>query len=350
MVIKKRGKNNYKKSSDTPRETKGVEPTGSHPIISIGTGERDLLRFMFSNKDKRFNLRDYALNISKIPRSTVYDYINKLEREGLIKKDIANNKISEKGIILLQAQENMGVGSSRSGCREINKLSTHFHKFKLPISSKNKFSMFKLKRLNPTNIKENKLHNLHQIIVHFDDATILINPKQLIINLYDVITDNVEESDFQCLSRAVEYAKKFMSIGIETEGIFTEEGHWARIKSMLSDFLYDKIDNKYYLDLGNGKHFWIDYSPDKYGIPKREDETNDKEVRERIDNFLGQVASDDFDLQDINKIKNSLGFITKLETARLTDKIEETKLKRIELEKQTETKLTSDYNIPSYLG
>jgi len=94
-----------------------------------------------------------------------------------------------------------------------------------------------------------------------------------------------------------------MSIGIETEGIFTEEGHWARIKSMLSDFLYDKIDNKYYLDLGNGKHFWIDYSPDKYGIPKREDETNDKEVRERIDNFLGQVASDDFDLQDIRKKK-----------------------------------------------
>ena len=244
MVIKKEGKNNYKKSSDTPREPKGVEPTYSPSSISIGTGERDLLRFMFSNKNERLNVRDYARNIAKIPRSTVYDRLNKLERNGLVKKDKYNNKISEKGIVLLQSQENRGVGGSRSGCREINKLSTHFHKFKLPISSKNKFSMYKLKRLNPTNIKENKLHNLHQIIVHFDDATILINPKQLIINLYDVITDNVEESDFQCLSRAVEYAKRFMDVGIETEGIFTEEGHWARIKSMLSDFLYDKIDNK----------------------------------------------------------------------------------------------------------
>ena len=342
-MIKKR----YKKDSDTPRETKGVEPTCSVSYISIGTGERDLLRYMFSNKNERFNVRDYALNIAKIPRSTVYDKINKLERNGLIKKDEANNKITEKGIVLLESQENRGVGGSRSGCREINKLSTHFHKFKLPISNKNNFNMFNLKRLNPINIKENKLHNLHQTIVHFDDATILINPKQLIINLYDVVTDNVEESDFQCLSRAVEYAKKFMSVGIETEGIFTEEGHWARIKSMLSDFLYDKIDNKYYLELKDGKHFWIDHSPDKYGNPKREDETNDKEVRERIDNFLGQVASDDFDLKDINKIKESLGFITKLESARLTDQIEETKLKRIQLEKQTYLK--SEYT-PSYLG
>ena len=340
-------KKTNKKDSDTPRETKGVEPTYSPPPISIGTGERELLRFMFSNKDKRFNLRDYALNIVKIPRSTVYDYINKLERNGFIKKDLADNKISKKGIILLQAQENMGVGGSRSGCREINKLSTHFHKFKLPRSNKNNFSMLKLKRLNPIKITENKLHNLHQIIVHFDDATILINPKQLIINLYDIITDDVEESDLQSLSRAVEYAKKFMDVGIETEGIFTEEGHWARIKSMLSDFLYDKIDNKYYLELEGGKHFWIDHSPDKYGIPKREDETNDKVVRERVDNFLTQISSEDFDLKDINKIKESLGFITKLEASRLTDQIEETKLKRIQLEKQTYLK--SNYT-PSYFG
>ncbi len=336
-------KKTQKKCSDTPRKRKYVGASFSAPSISIGKKERNLLRYLHRQHNQRFNLKEYS-RITSIPRPTIYDYLNKLENYGFVKRELANNKITEKGIILLESTEKLDVGGSRQECREINKLSTHFHKFKLPISDKSKFNKINLKKINPTDIKENKLHNLHQIIVYFEDATILINPKQLIINLYDIITDNVEESDFKCLSRAIEYAKKFMKIGVKTEGIIVEEGHWARVQSILSDFLYDKVDKRYFLDLGKGKKFWIDHSL------KREDETNDKMVRERVDNFLTQISSNDFDLNDINKIKESLGFITKLESARLMDKIEENKLKKFELQKEMKKINPLKDFIPSYLG
>jgi len=328
----------FKTPFDIPREHNHVASTHSDTTISLGKKERDLLRYLFIHKSKRFNVRDYSRSIAKIPRSTVYSCLDKLEKLELVNRSLGDNKISEKGLILIDSQEssigNEPVGASRSECREINKLSTHFHKFKAIITERKNFSKLRLERLNPKGIKENNLHNLKQTIVYFEDATIVINPKQLIINLYDVITDNVEDSDIKCLSRAIEYSKKLMSVGIETEGILVEEGHWARIQSFLSDFLYEKVDNKYFLDLGDGKMFYIDHSPDKFGVPKREDETNDKIVRERVDSFLNQISSNDFDLHDIDKIKESLGFITKLESARLTDQIEENKLKRLQLEKK----------------
>jgi DNA-binding MarR family transcriptional regulator len=340
----KRSENN----SDTQRGAMSDLPTYSHTPISLRTKERQLLRYLLYNKGKRFNVRDYARNIAKIPRSSVYDYLDKLENLGFINRELGDSQISEKGIILLESQENMTVGGSRSECREEGKLSTHFHKFHLQIKDTRNFLKSRLEKLKPNGIKENKLHNLHQVFVYFDDATIIINPKQVIMTLYDVISDNVEDSDMKCLSRAVEYAKKFMSVGLETEGIMLEEGHWARIKSVLSDFIYDKVDERYFLKLDNGNVFYIDHSPDKNGIPKREDETNDKVVRERVDNFMTQIMKNDFDLHDIDKIKESLGFLTKLECSRLQDQIEENKLKRKQLEVQDSYSI-KDYR-PTYLG
>ena len=314
-----------KKNIRHPTKSKLSKLTYSPPSISIGKKERALLRYLYQQHNKRFNLKEYS-RITKIPRPTIYDYLNKLENYELVKRESANNKITKKGMVLLESTEKESVGGSRQECRK-NKLSTHYHKFKLPISNKSRFNKVRLKKINPIDVKENRLHNLHQTIVYFEDATILINPKQLIINLYEIISDDVEETDLKSLSRAIEYAKKFMKVGIKTEGIIVEEGHWARIESVLSDFLYNKVDKRYFLDLGKGKKFWIDHSLN------REDETNDKVVRERVDKFLTQISNNDFDLNDINKVKESLGFITKLESVRLMDKIEENKLKRIEIER-----------------
>lgn len=300
-----------------PTRKKVVNPTHSDPTISIASGERRLLRYLYKINNERFNVRDYSIHVAKIPRSTVYDYLNKLERYGFVKKELANNKITEKGMILLQSSENEGVGGSRTVCREKEKLSTHFHKFKLPISDKRNFNNSRIKELNAEDVKENKLHNLHQTIIYFSDATIVINPKQLIINLYDIISDNVEDSDLESLNRAIEYAKKLMKIGIVTEGILVEEGHWARVDSILSEMLYERIDNKYLLDLGDGKKFWIDHS-----LGKKEDETNDKVVRERVDKFLTEISNNDVSLLDIDKITKSLGFISKLESTRLLNEID----------------------------
>jgi len=279
------------------------------------------LRYLYKNKNDRFNLRAYS-KITNIPRSTIYDYVNKLDNLGFIKKETANNQITEKGIIVLKSEEgmsDMGVGRLGRECRKKANLSTHYHKFKLPISNKENFRIENIDNLNPIDYNENKLHNLYQIIINFEDATILINPKQLIINLYDIHTKDVDESDFKCLSRAIEYAKKFIGIGIITEGMIIEEGHWARVESKLSDFLHDKVDNKYFLDLGQGKKFWIDHSL------KREDETNDKEIRERIDTFLTDVINSNAVMSDINLVVKALGFISKLESARLFKEIDQRK-------------------------
>ncbi len=322
-----------------PTRKKVVNSTHSHTPISIASGERRLLRFLYQANNERFNLRDYSINIAKIPRSTVYDYLNKLERYGFVNRELANNKITKKGIIFLQASENKDVGASRTECRKNKNLSTHFHKFKLPINDKRNFNKHRITELDAVDSKENILHNLKQTIIYFNDATIVINPKQLIINLYDIISDDVEESDLESLNRAIDYAKKLMKVGIVTEGILVEEGHWARVDSVLSELLYEKIDGKYCLDLGNGKKFWIDHS-----LGKKEDETNDKVVRERVDKLLTEVSNNDVSLLDIEKITKSLGFITKLESTRL--------LNEIDLRKQGELMNEKELNIikPVYSG
>ncbi len=315
--MKEKTNKKISKSVRHPTRKKIVNPTYSDTPISIADGERKLLRYLYQSNNQRFNVRDYSINIAKIPRSSVYDKINKLERYGFVKRELANNKITEKGMIFLQASEKEGVGSSRRVCRKRGKLSTHFHKFKLPISDKRNFNLSRVKELNPTNVKENKLRNLHQTIISFDDATIVIGPKQLIINLYDILSDNVEDSDLKSLDRVIEYTKKLSKIGIITEGILVEEGHWARIDSILSEVIYEKVDGKYFLDLGDGKKFWIDHS-----LGKKEDETNDKVVRERIDKLFTEISNNDVSVLDIDKITKALGFITKLESTRLLNEID----------------------------
>jgi len=310
-----------KKSIRHPTRKKHQNPTPIHTPISLGKQERSLLRYLYKYNNSRFNLKEYSRD-TNTSRSTIYGYLDRLKSNGLVKRETANNSITKKGIILLtssEKEEKGGVESSRRGCRKSENLSTHYHKFKLPISDKSKFSIEKLKRLNPTKYHQNKLHNLHQIIISFEDATVFINPKQLIINLYDVISANVEDSDIECISRAVGYAEKFMEIGVITEGMMIEEGHWARAESLLSNFLYKNVDKRYFLELKDGKKFWIDHSL------TIEDETNDKQIRERTDKFLTEIATKDISLLDIDKITKALGFISKIESSRLLKEIDNRK-------------------------
>ena len=64
---------------------------------------------------------------------------------------------------------------------------------------------------------------------------------------------------------------------------------------------------------------------------------------------MTKIMSDEYDLGDINKIKESLGFITKLESARLTDRIEENKLERLKLEKNM-IKIPKLNMMPEYIN
>ncbi len=281
-----------------PTKNRSKKTSPPVPIVSLRKAERHLLIEM--NRGERLNLNNYS-DYNKIARSTTRTRLKKLDRLGLIDDKFAEKKITKQGLIYLQNTnqvEKEGVGSSRQEGRK-EQLSIHWHKFQLPITDKSKFRMASLDRLNHKGVKENKLKNLHQTIITLDDAKIIINPKQVIISLFDVVTEDVEGSDIRCLNRAVEYAEKLKSLGLKTSGVMMERGHWARIESQLADFLYQNVDKRYYLELDDGSKFWIDCS----GGKKPEDETDGKVVRERVDNFLNQIGSNDFDLLDIDKIK-----------------------------------------------
>jgi len=327
-----------------PTKKKSKKTSPPVPIVSLRKAERHLLIEM--NNGKRLNVNNYS-DYNKIARSTTRTRLKKLARLRLVEDNFAEKTITKQGLIYIQNTnqiEKQGVGSSRQEGRK-EQLSTHWHKFQLPITDKSKFRMASLDRLKHKGIKENKLKNLHQTIITLDDAKIIINPKQVIVSLFDVVNENVEDSDIKCLNRAVEYAEKLKSFGLETSGVMMEKGHWARIESQLADFLYQNVDKRYYLELDDGSKFWIDCS----GGKKPEDEADSKVVRERVDNFLNQIGCNDFDLHDINKIKESLGFITKLESSRLMDNIEENKLKRKQMEKN-EMVVSTEIELPSYLG
>lgn len=329
-----------------PTENKGVKPTPSVPLTSLKERDNLLLKELSKNEKGRFNVKEYS-RINSIPRSTIYDILNKLERFDLVirEKGFGISKITEKGKIYLD-NINWGVGSLRRECRDNQNLSTHYHKFTLPIIDRKKFRIESLKQLKNRGIKENKLANLHQIIIKFEDANIVINPKEVRIHLFDILTGDVEDSDLNSLTRAIKYAEILANKGLETEGMMVEEGHWARVDSILADFIYNKVDKRYFLELENGSKFWIDCS----GGSKPEDETNNKIIRERVDNFLNQVSNNDFDLNDINKIKESLGFITKLESSRLQDQIEENKLKRLQIKESKSKNFETKLNFITYIN
>jgi len=288
-------------------------------MISLGKKERALLVYMQENKESRLNIKAYS-RYSGVPRPTVYYYLDKLVSLKLIyDEEIGNIKdyrITTKGITALEVSDG-GVRNLRRECRErsIN-LSTHYLKYSVPIKDKSRFLESRLAELNPLKIKPLELKNLKQTYLYFDDATIIINPKRIIVRVTDIIAEDTEEAHFKSFNKALKYVEKLEKVGLKGENIELEPSHYARINSLLAGFL-EKIDNRYFLDLGNGKKFWIDNSPPN----KIEDETNDVEARERLDNFLKAVMNTDSTISDIDKIVNALGFMTKIEAARIQREI-----------------------------
>lgn len=311
------------------------------------------------SKVKRLNVNGYSDKM-KIPRSTTRSRCKKLGRMELIFDNPANKTISEKGRIYLENTnqiEKDGDETSRQGGRQ-NDLSVHWHKFPFKIEDRKKFRKERLDMLNCTYF-ENQMNNWVQIIAKFDDATVIINPNELNVHVFDVVKKDSDEVDAICFRRVIDYIELFRSIGIITNGISLEKGHWARIESALSKFLYKKVDEKYYLELSDGTKFWIDNSPDKNGVRRLEGETNDKEFRKNIDKSMTKMGLGEVDLNDIDKIKESLGLvdntlkrITTMEGIRLEHHIEENKLKRLQLEKDSLKNNTQEFKsdyVPSYL-
>ena len=280
-------------------------PTPTHSFISIGKRQRELLKYLnFLTNEERLNIKQYA-RINKINRSNVYDDLNKLESYNLIERNFGNNTITQKGRILLQTT-NEGVSeSSRKECRNNNQnLSTHWHKFTLKIIKRKDNWQTRINLLKGV-ITHNHIKNLNQTFIKLNEATITINPKVVIITFFDILTENVEDSDIISFSKLTDLVTKLYEVGIVTEGVTLEQGHWARVGSIFSDMLH-KIDNRYYLDFGDGYKFWIDQS-----TGQREDETNDKQFRERLDfDLLDLRNNESYSRSDTKSMIDKLAIIS----------------------------------------
>ena len=299
------------KENRHPTGQRGVGSDTHSPLFPLENKERKLLLFLHQTQNNRFNVKAYARDNS-IPRSTVYDILNRLQRKKYAIKDgIANYVITQEGQVYLGVSEGCrgGVGIARRGCREggpEKDLSLHYVRYIMPIKDKRSYNETRISELHPWNYKEVDLGNFRQHIIYFEDATIIINPHQVAIRIQDININDTEEGHFQSLSRALHYVEKVKSIGIKGDNIKLENAHYARVESLMADTL-KKIDNRFFLDLGNGKKFWIDHSKGK-----QEDETNDYQSRERLDNWLHDMFNSDSLMSDVDKMKDVLGHLVKL--------------------------------------
>lgn len=312
-----------------PTSKGNKNPTVSPSSISLGANEKNILLHLKKYPNNRFNTKGYARELGKA-KTTVTDAINRLLFKELISKpNYGNYVITNKGLNVLELR-NEGVGLSRKGCRDaVQNLSTHFTKYSFILKDKKNLSESLLKQLSPNHVKVNdKFKNTLIYHMYFDDVTITIFSKKVIIQINDIINNNLEEMELERLGIVTKYIEKLLSIGLEGDTLTLDNSHYARVEGFLANFL-TKIDKKYSLDLGNGRLLWIDNSEDHL-----EDETNDLKTRERVDSFLDDTIKCDYLISDIGtdleQLKQITSNLVKLEVSRNfpTPKISQNKIER----------------------
>lgn len=305
-------------------EKKSASFVGRPTPVSLGELDRRVLGFMFRNPGDRFNVRRFS-HEHNLARSTVQSVIERLQRHGFAQKDhYGNATITHSGKCAFEAISKYNsnyfpyADGPRRECRDFGEkfindksvnLSTHYTKFVAPILDRNRFDPGSLARVGTYEV--NQMQNWLQYIVYLEGATIIINPRQVVIRVHDILTGDAEEAHFKTLTRAVEALAKVRALGLETDRIELEAAHYARIESHLADSLA-KIDGRYFLDLGDGKKFWIDRS-----LGKLEDETNDLVSRERLDNLLRDAMTTDSRLSDLDKMKDLMGLMVRMQALQM---------------------------------
>lgn len=318
------------------------------PIVSLTDMEENLLKELKKLKSlKRFNINEYS-DKCNIARSTTRSRLIKLDRIGLAyykpKERLGFTKILKTGEIYLENIEKIRDESSRKGGRNTAKkdeISSHWRKFSFSIENMKNFRDTKLNWIDCTWKWNKGMKNWNELIISFNDATIIVKTKTLVIELKDIVSGNTNEVDSHGLRRMMEYVELLNSLGIELGEVSIERGHWARVDSLLADIIYKKIGEKYYLEKDGKKLFWIDFSPDKNGNRKKEDEVPTKEARKNLDHNIDQQLSrkfnfDKIDLNsmEISDVRELLGLVTvnSLKTSNNLDKIADIEKMKIERE------------------
>jgi len=307
-------------------EKKVSIPTDGRPFISCGTRERSILGYMILHPEQRFNVTAFSKH-SNIKRSSIYDNLNKLISKNYVlkvplspKSNISNFYISEQGKHYFRLSEN-GVGASRRECRTgFGNLSTHYMKFVSKIISKSSFFADDLKKLCPLKFHHQILPNLEQYFLYFSNCTVIISPKQVSVRVHDIVNDNVDDSIYAGFMLAISYLDRLSDIGVLCESIILEPSHFARMNSVFAEFL-EKIDKRYFIELPNGKKFWVDNSDT--GSKNIEDETNDEDYRKRLDSFLKDLQDSKSNMSDLDKLIQVTSDLVKLQSFQILNTIEQ---------------------------
>lgn len=293
-----------KPTSDIQRKEK-VSNRHTHSSISYGKKETALLRYLLEIKEQRFNIRAYS-RLSGVPRPSIYDLLNKFIKESIVSKLYSTGyKLTEKG-------ENIAKEVCRTTSLGVSDLSTHYLKYKVKIESETPAFKSRLSELNYLNKKVINIPNQEITYLYFQDATIILHKHHLIIRIHNITSNDAEIANLEAFNKALTYLSKLNNLGLKGDRIELETTHWARVNSVLADVL-KKVDEHYFVDLGDGRKFWVDWSKDK--VP--EDETNNLEAREKIDTLMKDVVNSEHSFSDIDKIIQALGIVAKIESTKL---------------------------------
>jgi predicted transcriptional regulator len=289
-------------------EKKVGNPTDSLPIISYGKKEKQLLVYL-NNLNGRFNIALYSKQFN-IKRSSIYDYLNNLSKKGLVdRSQVGNNTITEKGKTLCGVSDG-GVGSVRRECRTFEHFSQHNTKYQFILKNRGNYDNYDKDivkdRLGATKYRKIILPNMAQDIYYLEMGTIIVKKKQVLILIHDISSSDVENNSMQAIIKASEYADKLLNLGLVGDTLILENAHYASMNSQLALFL-EKIDNRYFIDLGDGRKFWIDRSDTS--SDNIEDETNNEEVRKRLDAHLKAMSNTDNTIEEVNVDLNNLKLI-----------------------------------------
>lgn len=277
--------------------------TDRPPLISCGTGELSILEFMSLNAKKPFNRRAFAKKFNLSP-STVYDRLLRLVAKEFVKKESTGvYVITEKGRNYALTQKEGGRIVS-GGMSVRGNYSQHSNRFVCDISDRSKFVAGSLCKLGA--YEELKMQNWSYLRLNNSDAVVTINPKQVVIYVEEIVSNNNEDAMRRTFDVAVKYVSDLRKLGLVLPSIRLEVSHYARMESVLSDLLVKRL-GRYELTLKTGESFWVDFSGNKL-----EDETDSQLLRSRLDDFLNDLTESNSLLSDVDKLKQITSDLVRL--------------------------------------
>lgn len=309
-------KNNKKDRQGTVK--KGQKPTDSLTLISTGSLENKILKYLSKLNNERFNIHA-VMKLFGVQRSTIYSALKTLQTKGLVDKPhYGQHVITDSGRHFLEASGNNRT-VSRGGGEPVGVVRDHKFTFKCYIYGKPGGWGDSVGILDRHGI-QTKLHNfsknnplLHttfpgDVDVAFTTSHVLIKPK----NIYE---NDHSSASFKAIAKAQEVLLFLNDLGFNLKNdngvlpLIQTEGHYAEVNSLLAQF-FEKTARGFAVKGSDGDVlFWIDHSHGHL-----EDETASETARVRLERQMRSIMENDLpsiaelseDLKDLKLITADL--------------------------------------------